>query len=308
MKMLKSLLICLVCIALLAVPVAAGNSGPTETFTHWTVNGTIKSVPTRPLYEISDVVSYRSMGLTENIGLIMDIECDKEGNTYLLTANSKILSFDVNGNVVKIYTILNAAGAEEKFADAEGIYVVSANEFYIADTKGARVLHVVNDVVVYEYFLPETDLIPDDFTYQPSKVALDSKGYLYVVSKGSYNGALLYDDMGEFVGFYGANTVKGTVLTTLSYFWETLTMNDEKRARMTKTLPYDFSDIYVDNQDFVYTCTGTNKDGNIGQMRRLSPGGTNILVGAESKNFGEPSLSIRLKIRLSQNLTLNRCF
>ena len=301
MKMLKSLLICIVCIALLAVPVAAGNSGPTETFTHWTVNGTVKSVPMRPIYEVSDVVSYRSLGLTENIGLIMDIECDDAGNTYILTANSKILCFDGNGTVVKIYTVFDATGAEVTFNDAEGIYVVSADEFYIADTKGARVLHVVNDVVVYEYTLPDTDLIPDDFSYQPSKVALDSKGYLYVASKGSYNGALLYDENGDFVGFYGANTVKGTVLTTLAYFWETLTMNDEKRARIAKTLPYDFSDIFVDDKDFVYTCTGTNRDGNIGQIRRLSPGGTNILVGAESKNFGEVEQSVRLKITLAQN-------
>ena len=301
MKTIKTILLGIVCLLLAALPVAAGSAGATDTFTHRTGSGADKAVTMRPVYEVAATVDLRSLGLDSIVGAFRDIACDADGNAYLLTDGSAVIAFDRNGKLLRRYTFTDASGAAADYSGAEGIWVCSAKEFYIADTQHARVLHIVDDIVVKEYPLPQSDLIPDDFTFQPSKVAVDSKGYLYVVSKGSYNGALLYAPDGSFAGFYGANTVKGTVLTTLSYIWEKLTQNDEKRANAKKTLPYDFSDITVDENDFVYTCTGTNSDGNVGQLRILSPGGTNILDGSDSRNYGESVTVRRLNIIEEQN-------
>lgn len=249
MKTIKTILLGIVCLLLAALPVAAGSAGATDTFTHRTGSGADKTVTMRPVYEVAATVDLRSLGLDSSVGAFRDIACDADGNAYLLTDGSAVIAFDRNGKLLRRYTFTDASGAAADYSGAEGIWVCSAKEFYIADTQHARVLHIVDDVVVKEYPLPQSDLIPDDFTFQPSKVAVDSKGYLYVVSKGSYNGALLYAPDGSFAGFYGANTVKGTVLTTLSYIWEKLTQNDEKRANAKKTLPYDFSDITVDEND-----------------------------------------------------------
>ena len=43
-----------------------------------------------------------------------------------------------------------------------------------------------------------------------------SYGYTYVLSDGSYYGALLYTADNTFSGFYGANKVKGTLTDALS--------------------------------------------------------------------------------------------
>lgn len=294
---------CMVCVFLLSMGVSA-DSAATDTFTHWTApNGQIKSVATRAVYKATQTVSIRSLGLAEDVGLIQDIDCDEKGNTYLLMSKSRVICFDSNGELVKEHRLTNDAGDAVEFDDAQGIHILSATEFYIADTKGARVLHCTNDVVKQEFLLPQTDLIPEDFSFQPTKVSTDSKGYVYVVSKGSYYGALLYNPAGEFVGFYGTNMVKGTILTTLSYFWDSLTQNDEKRAKTKKALPYNFSDIHIDGSDFVYTCTGMNSDGNEGQIRMLSPGGTNILAGSDNLNFGEPDVVTRLNKRMKQDFS-----
>ena len=271
---------------------------------HWTMaDGSIKTVTTRPLYEAVKKIDARSLGLDEEFGVIVQIKCDKNGNTYILTENSEIIVLDSDYNFVRKCEIIDSNSKVVGFEGAKGFYVASENEFYIADTTNARVLHCVNDVVVNEILIPESALIPSDFVFQPTKIAKDSKGYTYVLSEGSYYGIVLYDPNGEFNGFYGANTVKGTILTTLEHIWDTLTQNDIKRAKKVKKLPYQIIDICIDNKDFVYTCTGKNAGGAVGQIRMLSPGGTNILTGAEDKNFGEIDIVKRRKQNITQNFT-----
>ena len=105
----------------------------------------------------------------------------------------------------------------------------------------SRVVCFKDNKALKEIVMPESALIPSDFVFSPTKVEKDSKGYLYVISEGSYYGAVMYDPDGEFAGFYGANTVSAGVLSTLGYIWDTLTSNDTKRAKKVKTLPFQFA-------------------------------------------------------------------
>lgn len=303
MKKLRVGFLCLLCALLSVLPVCALDAAPTETFTRQEVSGTEKTVATRPVYTVDKVITPRSLGMQEDMGKVADIDCDPTGQLYVMTAKSHVFRVDPDTQAWAELPIVTAAGEPLDFADAKGIYAPDEHELYIADTMHARVLYCRDGVLQEEITLPESDLIPEDFLFNPAKVTRDSEHFLYVVSEGSYYGALLYDPNGEFVGFYGANTVSGNVLTTLSYIWDLLTQNDEKRSRSVKTLPYDFSDICVDDDNFIYTCTGVNGDGDVGQLRMLSPGGTNILVGSESNNFGERTRIVRLGIVTRQNFS-----
>ena len=306
-KRVWTAVLCLLILASCCMSVNAAGTAVTDTFTHWTLaGGAKKAVPMPPVYTVADVVTYRSLGVSDDCGNMVDIDCDDSGNTYVLTDNSHIVCFDKDLKPVRDYTVTDAAGEEVDFSGAKGIFVDDEHSFYIADTNHGRVLYVEDGVVQQEIVLPESSLIPSDFVFQPSGVAKDSKDYLYVISDGSYYGAILYDPDGVFVGFYGANSVEGNVLTTLANLWDRLTMNDEKRAKIKKTLPYQFTDIYIDNNDFVYTCTAKTESGSVGQMKMLSPGGTNILPGAESRNFGESDQVKRLGNKIRQNFTCIR--
>ena len=116
--------------------------------------------------------------------------------------------------------------------------------------------------------------IPDDFMYQPIKVTVDSAGYTYVLSDGSYYGAILYAPSGKFLGFYGANSVKNTVTQFIAKMWKKLTSTNAKRSASASRLPYQFTDLYADKDNFIYTATGkTSQTLQTGQIRQLSPGG-----------------------------------
>ena len=302
MKKIITALMIVIFIFSAAFCVNAADTAPTDSFMHWTTSdGSIRTVTTRPLYEAVKKIDARSLG--EEIGVIVQVKCDEKGNTYILTENSEIIMLDNDYNFLRKCTIVDKQNVAVEFSGAKGFYIVSENEIYIADTLNARVLHCIDDVIVNEILIPESALIPSDFVFQPTKIAKDSKGYTYVLSEGSYYGIVLYDPNGEFNGFYGANTVKGTILTTLEHIWDTLTQNDVKRAKKEKKLPYQIIDICIDDKDFVYTCTGKNAGGSVGQIRMLSPGGTNILAGAESKNFGEIDIVKRRKQNKTQNFT-----
>ena len=302
---MKKLIACLLGILLIVgpvLPVLADDAPPTGTFTHWTLpNGNVKAVAMRPVYETETSVTMRSLGLEEDVGIVVDIDCDENGNIYALMEDGCVLKIDRQFRLERQYEIQNAAGEPIDVAGAKGLYVHSDTEFYIADTANSRVLRCEEGVVKQEILVPETQLLPSNFVFQPVKVAKDSEGYLYVLSDGCYYGALMYDPAGEFVGFYGANTVRGTILSVLGNLWDRLTQNDVKRAKRVKSLPYQFADICIDSQDFAYTCTGKNSAGNTGQIRMFSPGGSNILADADSTNFGEPDRVVRRKAEIQQN-------
>ena len=214
------------------------------------------------------------------------MDCDEKGNVYVLTEDSRVISFDSNGAFVKSYAIVDGTGTAVDYSYASGLCVLSQDAFYIADTQNARVLLCEKEVVTQEILVPDSALIPSDFRFNPLKVELDSKGFLYVLCEGSYYGAVLFNPKGEFIQFFGANTTSGTILSTLGLLWDKLTMNDVKRAKKVKTLPYQFIDLTIDKNDFVYTCTGMNSGSEAGQLRMLNPGGSNIM-GSDSFNFGE---------------------
>lgn len=284
-----------------------------ESFTHQDTTAGQKLVLAMPdVYKAQQVIDARSLGLEESYGAINDIVCDEDGTLYILSEDGIILSCTSDFTAAVPYVIRDADGTEVDFAGAKGLYV-SKGEVLVADTPNNRVLCSKDGLLTQTITVPESGLIPSDFMFLPTRIQRDSKGYLYVISTGSYYGAVMYDPAGEFLGFYGANTVKASALSTLAYFWDTLTQNDIKRAKSVKTLPYQFVDICVDEKDFVYTCTGKTSDSNeSGQLRMLSPGGTNILykkqyngvqTGAASFTFGELDIAKRLDTSIRQDFS-----
>ena len=293
---------CVLLCLILSLPCAAQGTAATDTFAHrTTAGGKKKTVALPAVYTVGRTVTARSLGLDGELGEIRDIGSDEKENIYILTGDGQILVLDPSLGSARCLTVRDAAGAEMDISGAKGLYICSETELYIADTENARVLHCIDGTVTQEILLPDSPLIPDDLVYKPVRLVRDREGCLYVLSEGCYHGAITIDPDGGFAGFYGANTVKGSVLSALGYLWDRLTMNDQKRAQVSKTLPYQFSDICIDAQGFMYTCTGQSADDPTGQIRMLSPGGDGIMPGAESRDFGESDLVERLDKVLRQD-------
>ena len=250
---------------------------PNDTYVYW--QSGIKAYGSRSVYNFEKVLTGADIGY--DYATLTDISMGDNGDVYLLDSDSSVV-FVLDQNY-KFKSSFTAPDEDSDFTGAQGIEYKNG-KIYICDTENERVLVFdVSGKLLSVMLLPESNLIPEDFIFQPIKIGVDSSGYVYVLSDGSYYGAILYSPEGEFLGFYGGNTVQTGLMTALETLWEKLTMTDEKRANSERKLPYQFSDLFVDQYDFVYTATGrtTTTEVETGQIKRLNPGGINVLNSDE---------------------------
>lgn len=279
------LALCLVFGTMSAVSAAA----PTDSYNHWTgVTNRGKAVYSKSMYDVQQLIDPTDLGI-ERFTEIVAMCKDTDNNIYILDKSSRIVILDDNYNLVKEIGLINGTIS---YNNSRGIYW-NNGMIYICNTDGANIYLINSDgELIDTVTLPESDIIPDDFIYKPTKVVCDSNGYMYVVSDGSYYGALLYSPDREFLGFYGANTVNATVATVLTNIMNRLFPNVEKHENSEKKVPYSFVDISVDKDDFIYTANGyTKPDSDVRKstIRRLSPGtGENLF--APSEVFGDVKL------------------
>lgn len=275
------------CLATVTFGVSAATQVPFESYTYWEdISTERKAVYSRPMYETEMVLDALSLKV-QPFTTINDVYSDDK-NVYILDNASRIVILDNKYNLVsEIGVITDNEGKTYDYTGAMSLYVHTDGSIFISDTENKRVLRVDNTGLLLDlYGLPESSLIPSDFVYKPLKAVMDSHGYLYVLSDGSYYGALLYAPDKSFTGFYGANNVTLGIASAIQNVLERVFPNNAKKSASARTLPFSFVDIVIDNQDFIYTATGkTNTYDRSGQVKKLNPGTGNNILGSEEVNF-----------------------
>lgn len=262
---------------------------PYESYTYWSdISGSgRKAVYNRPMYETERLLDASSMGV-EAFEEVKDICVDDKEYVYLLDKESRIVILDEQYRFVN--EITTVAGEEDyKFVDANDIFVHRDGTIYISDTENRRVLHCdENGTYIDMFTLPDSPLIPENFDFRPVRTVADSRGYVYVLSEGSYYGALLYDPDKNFISFYGANAVETGIAGAFQSLLNRMFPNNEKASRRSRVLPYVFTDIVIDDRDFVYTLTDTT---DVGSVKKLAPGSGNNILNSDDVRFKDDSVS-----------------
>ncbi len=315
---MKRIIICFLSITLLlsslslsvsANEIGDGNTNsnevPYRSYSYWVDYNTNEktAVYSKPMYEaVKTVEISKKYDITNS--KIVDISTNDDYVFLLDAGASKIVILNKNYEIVSVLENFSYNGSPVDFAGARGIFVRD-NTIYVADTEHRRVLLMdTKGVIGNQLLLPKSNLIPTNFVYKPVKVAVDSKGYTYIVSDGSYYGAILYSPEYEFLGFFGANKVKTTAVGAIKNLWKKLTSNDTKRAADELSLPYTFTDIVIDNRDFVFTATGKSGKDLIqqGQISKINPGGMDILNKSD-KNFADVNVGTLNRVAQIQDLS-----
>lgn len=280
-----------------------------ESYTYWQdyAGQDKKPVYCKPMYEPSFAIDYKYLGATELIQ-INDVCTDKDGNVYILDGGAGIIYIlDKNYTLAsKIEVVKSEQNEEYYFDNASGLFIKDDGTILIANTDYESVLACdKNGKYLYELILPDSNIIPEDFTYAPIKVAVDNRDYVYVLSQGSFYGALLYSPQNDFLGFFGANTVVSTVGESIKALFTELFMTNEKKALSDSKLPYQFVDLCIDKENFVYTVTGVTDSSSIevqkGQVKRFNPGGVSVL-GKDDFNYADATVSKVLNVTKAQDL------
>lgn len=293
-KIIVSTVICilLVCSSFSASAMTqfSGHSDvPFDTYTYWATDDTFKAVYTKPLFDVSEVITAHSLGINDFTELV-DISVSKNGYIFILDSSSRIIVLTPDYKLYKEITTIEG----KEFKGAKGIFATD-DSVYISDTDNMRVLIMdIDGNYIGELTEPNSPVVPDDFSYKPIKTTVDNNGYKYILCDGSYYGALLYSPENEFLSFYGSNSVKKGVVQVLEDLWNKLTMTDEKYEKQARKFPYQFTDMCIDKNGFVYTSTGKTEAAEWvqkGVIRMLAPNGNDIIESSEVV-FGEKEVPL----------------
>jgi hypothetical protein len=93
---------------------------------------------------------------------------------------------------------------------------------------------------------------------------------MYVVAEATIEGLLHFSSGGEFIGFFGSNLVS----PNLAELFLRNFLTREQRARRSVFVPIEYSNVFMDSQNFLYTTTVMTQTG---QVKRLNYSGRDIL-------------------------------
>ena len=239
-----------------------------------------RSVVAPPLYEIIGESDAFFAGATDLV--------EHNGSLYVLdSVHARIVRLDATTLIPQEEILCK----EVDLSDARGLHITANGQMYLS-------LHTQKKVVVLSpggellqtIGEPKSEAISADFEYKPTRLVVQEDGQsgerlLYVVSEGAYDGLVQMDSQGNFISFFGSNTVSLSMAQVLQQFWNNL-FTDAMKDRTRLSLPSNYSSVALSADGFVYVCTDSG-DVTTGQIKRLSPYGSNITNVTGGDTYGD---------------------
>ncbi|WP_409345628.1 YIP1 family protein [Paenibacillus sp. MBLB4367] len=201
-----------------------------------------------------------------------DVFVDGSDDIYIAdTDNNRVVHLDADGELRRIIDVPGS-----KLNKPRGVFVDADGTVYIADTGNKRIVKLAKDgSLLREFKRPQSDYINETFGYEPTNMVVDSRGFLYVISNGSYQGVLQLDPEGNYYGFYGTNKTDVSIMDVFRRTFYT----KEQLSRQIRTLPSTIRNIHLDGEGYIYTVSGSDSE----QVKKLTIRGENLW---RDKSFG----------------------
>jgi len=188
------------------------------------------------------------------------------------TGNNRIVEFDKAGEFMRVI-----APGDDPLNGPRGIFAADDGSLYVADTGNGRIVRLGADGAVMSSFgRPEGSALPEDTAFEPTGVAVDDRGFMYVALNGSYQGIMQLSPDGEFRGFFGTNATEADWMDRI----KRLLYTKEQLSRQVRLLPAPIRSIEIDDLGYMYTVSGSGSE----QVKKLNIRGENLWSG---RSFGE---------------------
>ena len=192
-----------------------------------------------------------------------DLFIDKKGTLYIAdTGNNRVVILNNNGETKAI--ISEGKGLE--LSAPRGVFADKNGKVYIADTGNSRILEYSEDFkFLKEYVRPESELLNDLQSFDPTKIAVGSTGYIYMICGKEF---MSIDTNNRFKGFVGATQLGFDFNQFLTRIFAT----KEQKKRLTRRMPPSYNNFYIDDNGMFLACSSADKD----QIRMINSVGKNI--------------------------------
>ncbi len=249
-------------------------------------------VPSPHAYVPGRIVSGSDLGLSA-LSSPDDLCLDSDGNIYIAdTGNGRVIAVSADFSAVRTVSGFTFEGTEYSLKAPTGLYMTEGGELYVADSTGVNIYVFDRELNCTRVIgRPQSSLLPADFSYIPTKLAVDKAGRMFIVSAGNTYGVVALNERGEFSTFIGAQKVGVSVLDRL---WRKF-MTKEQRRRTQSYVPTNYNNISIDEKGFLYvTATYSNLDAVIrtiqtgstddryAMIKKLNPSGEDVLVRGDA--------------------------
>lgn len=194
---------------------------------------------------------------------------------YILDSGEGVLHVtDPNMEVWSALPLLSSPGVPMEIGPGGGLFVCDYG-IYVTDPQGLCVYRFDLDGVLQHTFTqPNSPLYDHSILFSVRRVLVDGAGNLFALVAGMYDGAVIFSEGDEFLGFYGANQVEMAAEDRLEQFWKGL-LSREQQAAMTRFVPIAYTSFDIDEENFVYTCSQDAVNEST-RVRKLNPSGKSL--------------------------------
>ncbi|WP_426445537.1 YIP1 family protein [Paenibacillus sp. S-38] len=209
-----------------------------------------------------------------------DVFIDAKDRIYIAdTGNNRIVQLDPDGKFVRMIEV-----KESPLKGPQGLFVNKDGDIYVADTGNKRVIRLdAEGKLIREFPRPESKFLPASFKYDPVKLVVDKRGFLYITSLGGYQGLLQLDPEGGFQGFFGSNRTPFSLIDAFKRFVYTREMYQREISK----LPGSIASAAMDGDGLIYT---VSKEVETGQIKKLNIAGLDML--AQKTEFSDEKISL----------------
>ncbi len=241
-------------------------------------------------YVPNGIINSKSLGLEEPMNDPSDFVYDGTDNFYILdSGNGRILALNSSLTLRKILgPFAFQDGSIVDFKGAQGLAVDKAGRYYIADTENNRVL-IISPKGMVERIIerPDEALVNTDAPFKATKVQVDAQGQILVIAESINLGIMVFSPEGEFVTFFGSNTIKVTAEVIKNFVIKKF-LTKEQRKAIREVTPVNYLNMTLDSKGFIYTVSA-DKNGiaESNMLRRMNYKGSNVLIGEKDLLFGD---------------------
>ncbi len=202
----------------------------------------------------------------------IDLPIKNAEDFFVMPDGTIYLADSGNGRILKLQNFeIVATYGQDILQNPTGVFVDKKGNMYIADAKSNTIVILDPDGnLVTQFGRPSEPLFGLRTEFLPRKIAVDARENLYIISEGSVNGIVQMNTLGNFIGFFGANTAT----TSIRFILQRMFLSQEQLDKFIKNTAASPSNITIDHQAMVYTVTSgsTNRQG----IRKFTVSGKNI--------------------------------
>ena len=202
-------------------------------------------------------VGERVLGLTNPT----DVFIDKSDRIFVADRdNHRIVQINASGALLQEIGVEEGAG---RLRLPEGVFVADNGDIWVADTGHNRVVRFNEHGEYINSFGQADDIRLQNSLFIPINVALDLRGDVFVLLRGSNEGLMMMSPEGEFLGFFGRNR---TPLTLVERMLRLIYTEEQIRTNLNRIAPSP-TGMAIGVDGFIYTITQAT-DG--GQIKKLN--------------------------------------